>query len=70
MGHRLGLDLVLPWLWCRPAAAAPIKPLAQETPYAVGTALKKTERPKKKKKKKKKKRQFHHVAIVGTTKFL
>ena len=28
-------DLVLPWLWCRPAAAAPIPPLAWEPPYAV-----------------------------------
>ena len=25
-GHRLGLDLVLLWLWCRLAAAAPIRP--------------------------------------------
>ena len=24
VGHRRGLDLVLLWLWCRPAAAAPI----------------------------------------------
>ena len=27
-------------LWCRPAAAAPIRPLAWELPYATGTALK------------------------------
>ena len=27
-------------LWCRPAAAAPIPPLAWEFPYAVGVALK------------------------------
>ena len=24
IGHRQGLDLILLWLWCRPAAAAPI----------------------------------------------
>ena len=29
------------WLWHRLAAAAPIRPLAWELPYAVGAALKK-----------------------------
>ena len=34
-------DPVLLWLWCsRPAATAPIKPLAWEPPYAAGEALK------------------------------
>ena len=33
-------------LWCRPVATAPIQPLAWESPYAAGAALK---RPKKKK---------------------
>ena len=33
-------DLALLWLWCRPAATAPIQPLAWESSYAVGTALK------------------------------
>ena len=33
-------DPVLPWLWCRPAAAALIHPLAWELPYATGLALK------------------------------
>ena len=28
------------WLWCRPAAVAPIRPQAWEPPYAVGAALK------------------------------
>ena len=40
VGQRHGLDLALPWLWCRLAAAAPIRPLAWEPPYAVGVALK------------------------------
>ena len=31
---------VLLWLWYRPAAVAPIKPLAWELPYASGEALK------------------------------
>ena len=33
-------DLALLWLWCRPAAAAPIGPLAWEPPYAAGAAPK------------------------------
>ena len=37
---RHGLDLVLLWLWGRPAAVAPIRPLAWEPPYAAGMALK------------------------------
>ena len=35
-----GLGLALLWLWCRPAATAPIRPLAWEPPYATGAALK------------------------------
>ena len=61
VGHRRGSDLVLLWLWCGPAATAPIRPLAWELPYAAGatqeiatTAItdKKTKDKKKKKKKK------------------
>ena len=35
-------DPVLLWLWYRPVATAPIRPLAWEPPYAGGAALKKT----------------------------
>ena len=42
-GCRHGSDPELLWLWCRPAAIAPIKPLAWESPYAVGAALEKTQ---------------------------
>ena len=35
-----GSDLPLLWLCHRPAAAAPIRPLAWELPNAVGAALK------------------------------
>ena len=41
VGQRLGLDLVLLLLWHRPAATAPIGPLAWEPLYAAGVALKK-----------------------------
>ena len=40
VGHRLASGLVLLWLWCRPAATAPVWPLAWELPYAVGADLK------------------------------
>ena len=41
VGHRCGSDPALLWLWCRPAAVAPIQPIAWEPPYAIGAALKK-----------------------------
>ena len=37
---RCGSDPVLLWLHHRPAATAPIRPLAWESPYAVGAPLK------------------------------
>ena len=40
VGCRLSSDPALLWLWCRPAAAAPIQPLSWEPPYAEGAALK------------------------------
>ena len=38
VGHRLSLCPALLWLWHRPAATAPIRPLAWEPPYAVDAA--------------------------------
>ena len=49
-GRRCSSDLVLLWLWCRPAATAPIGPLAWEPPYATSAALEKTKKKKKDKK--------------------
>ena len=40
VGHRHGLNPLLLWLWGRLAAAAPIRPLAWEPPFAAGAALK------------------------------
>ena len=40
VGHRLGLDPMLSWLWHRPAAIALIRHLAWEAPYAAGAPLK------------------------------
>ena len=44
VGYICSLDLALLWLWHRPAATAPIRPLAWEPPYAVGAALKKAKK--------------------------
>ena len=44
VGCRHCLDLVLLWLWCRPTAAAPIRPLVWEPPYAAGATLEKTKK--------------------------
>ena len=41
VGHRCSSDPALLWLWCRPAAIAPIGPVAWKLPCAPGAALKK-----------------------------
>ena len=52
-GRRRGSDPVWLWLWCRPVATAPIRPLAWEPSHATGVALEKAKRPKKQKQKQK-----------------
>ena len=52
MGRRCILDPALLWLWHRPVATAPIRPLAWEPLYAAGAVQEKAKRQKKKKKKK------------------
>ena len=47
VGCRCGSDLMLLWLWRRPAATAPIRSLAWEPPYATGAALKRQKTKKK-----------------------
>ena len=41
---RRSSDPALPWLWRRPVATAPIRPLAWEPPCAEGEALEKAKR--------------------------
>ena len=54
VSQRHGSDLVLLWLWCRPATAtAPIGPLTWEPPKRIEMNRKKKNKKKKKKKKKK-----------------
>ena len=57
VGCRRGSDLALLWRWHRPAATAPIGPLAWEPPCAEGAALKRQMTKKKKKERKKKKKE-------------
>ena len=47
VGRRRDTDPELLWLWGRPVATAPIRPLAWEPPYAEGIALEKAKRQKK-----------------------
>ena len=49
VGCRRGSDHAFLWLWHRPVAVDPIRPLAWEPPYAMGAALEKAKRQKKKK---------------------
>ena len=46
-GRRHGSDLMLLWLWHRPAAVALTGPLAWELPYATSVALKRKKKKKK-----------------------
>ena len=47
VGRRHSSDPELLWLWCRPVAVAPIRPLAWEPLYATGAALKRQTPPQK-----------------------
>ena len=47
-GCRYSSDSALLWLWHRPAAVAPIQPLAWELPYAESMALKRKKEKRKK----------------------
>ena len=62
IGCRRGSDLVVLWLWCKPAATALVQPLAWEPQYAAGAALKKTKKKKKKKEKEKIKKKKENKA--------
>ena len=44
VGRGHGSDPELLWLWCRPAATAPIRPLAWEPSDAARAALEKTKK--------------------------
>ena len=54
VGCRRSSDIKLLWLWRRPVATAPIRPLAWEPPYAAGAAQRNNKKDKKIKNNKKK----------------
>ena len=58
VGCRRVLDPALLWLWCRPVATAPLRPLAWEPPYAVGSAQEIAKRKRKEKNNNNKKRGY------------
>ena len=62
VGRRCISGPTLLWLWCRPAAIAPIRPLAWESQYAVGAALEKA----KKKKSEKNLKPVYQECLVST----
>ena len=55
VGCKRGSDPALLWLCCRLVATTPIRPLAWESPYAVGLAQEMAKRPKNKQTKSKNK---------------
>ena len=61
VGCRHGSDPELPWLWHRPAATAPIRPLTWERPYATGMAQEMAKRKKEKKKEHEKFSKVHKL---------
>ena len=63
VGCRQGLHLAL--LWCRPAAIAPIRPLAWEPPYVAGAALKKGQKTKKQTDQKKPQKAKSKVSLTN-----
>ena len=71
VGRRRGSDLAWLWLWpcCRPAAVAPITPLAWEPPCAASAALKAKERKKGRKegRERKKKKKKERNCQMGNT---
>ena len=67
-GLRRCSDLAL--LWHRPAATAPIRLLAWESPYAVGAALEKTKRQKNKTKQKQQQQKNYSTFIGNMRKLL
>ena len=53
--RQRGSNLAFLWLWYRPVATVPIRPLAWEPPFATDAALNRQ-------KKKKKKKKFYNLS--------
>ena len=57
VGQRRSSEPTLLWPWHRPASTAPVRPLAWEPPYAMGSGPRKDKKTKKKKKRKRKRKK-------------
>ena len=64
VGRRHGQDPALLWLWYRPAATAPIGPVAWEPPYAVGVALEIAKKTKKKEREREREKTFKYLPLL------
>ena len=64
VGRRRGSDPALLWLWCRPVAPTPIRPLAWE-PHMPQERPKETAKRQKKKKKKDRKKKENKTRRGG-----
>jgi len=58
---RLGSDMMLLWLWHRPAATSPIQPLAWDPPYATSVDLESKKKKKKKRRRRRKKEKIYSL---------
>ena len=63
VGGRHGSDPSLLWLWCRPGATAPIRPLAWEPPHEAEAALEKAKRQKTKQTNKQKRKYIQNTLL-------
>ena len=66
VGRRHGSDPKLLWLWCRPAAVAPMQPLAWEPPYGTGAALKRQKKEGRRKKEKTRQDKNYPRCLLAT----
>ena len=66
VGRKCGSDPTLLWLWRRPVAMVPIRPLAWESPYAAEETLEKAKRQKTKNKKKKEMKKINKMWCIHT----
>ena len=66
VGYSHGSDLASLWLWYRPAAMAPIQPLAWEPPYTAAAALKEQKKKDTQMNISKKQKQTHGLKLEQT----
>ena len=66
VGRRCGSDLAWLWPWRRPAATAPMRPLAWEPPWAADSAALKRKKKKEKEEEKEEEEEEVDVTLVAS----